>query len=129
MSEMVKTDIKITRFDDGDYYIDVIESPDMFEAKLMNKESGLSAMMCSINKYDGGHISYESFVELVALLKDDAESDFETIIENEKIEQLWEQFGDVPMNPETECIESDWNGFTIGLIRKKYGIGLKNNLT
>lgn len=128
MSEMVKTDIKITRFDDGDYYIDVIEYPHMFEAKLVNKESGLSAMMCAINKYDGGHILYESFVELVASLKDDAESDFESIIANDKmlyaddIEQakkLWEQFEDVPMNPETECIESDWKGFPIGTNREE----------
>lgn len=126
MSEMVKTDIKITRFEDEDYYIDVIETTDMFEAKLINKESGLSGMMCAINKYDGGHILYESFVELVASLKDDAESDFESIVayihDTENIEQakkLWEQFEDVPMNPETECIESDWKGFPIGTNREE----------
>ena len=31
--------------------------------------------------------------------------------EKSKVEALWEEFGDVPMNPETECIEEPWNGF------------------
>lgn len=28
--------------------------------------------------------------------------------------ELWEEFGDVPMNPETECIEVAWCGFPKG---------------
>lgn len=30
------------------------------------------------------------------------------------VKELWAEFGDVPMNPETECIECDWNGFPVG---------------
>ena len=30
------------------------------------------------------------------------------------VKELWEEFGDVPMNPETECIEYDWGWFEAG---------------
>jgi len=43
-----------------------------------------------------------------------------------KIEKLWEQFEDVPMNPDTECMD----GFLVFLqehIGKKYGTGLMNS--
>ena len=33
-------------------------------------------------------------------------------------EELWGEFGDVPMNPETECIDSDWRGFPTGTHRE-----------
>ena len=36
-----------------------------------------------------------------------------------KIEELWNEFGDVPMNPETECIEEAWNGFPAGTNREE----------
>lgn len=32
---------------------------------------------------------------------------------------LWNEFGDVPMNPDTECIEEDWNGFIAGTHREE----------
>lgn len=35
-----------------------------------------------------------------------------------QIYDLWQEFGDVPMNPITECIESDWNGFSKGTFRE-----------
>ena len=35
------------------------------------------------------------------------------------IRRLWEEFGDVPMNPETECIESGWHGFRAGTHREE----------
>ena len=28
-----------------------------------------------------------------------------------EVKELWTEFGDVPMDPETECIEADWHGF------------------
>lgn len=34
------------------------------------------------------------------------------------VKELWKEFGDVPMNPETECIEEDWNGFQAGTFRE-----------
>lgn len=33
-------------------------------------------------------------------------------------EELWNEFGDVPMNPETECIEECWYGFSAGTHRE-----------
>lgn len=36
-----------------------------------------------------------------------------------KIIDQWSEFGDVPMNPETECIECDWNGFPAGTHREE----------
>lgn len=33
--------------------------------------------------------------------------------------RLWKQFEDVPMNPETECIEEDWCGFSCGTHREE----------
>lgn len=32
--------------------------------------------------------------------------------------ELWEEFGDVPMNPATECIEVAWCGFPKGTHRE-----------
>lgn len=32
---------------------------------------------------------------------------------------LWAEFGDVPMNPETECIEEEWYGFEAGTHREE----------
>lgn len=34
------------------------------------------------------------------------------------VKELWMEFGDIPMNPETECIEEDWNGFKAGTFRE-----------
>lgn len=35
------------------------------------------------------------------------------------IYDLWLAFGEVPMNPETECIETEWNGFLAGTHREE----------
>lgn len=34
------------------------------------------------------------------------------------LNDLWEDFGDVPMNPDTEEIEVSWNGFPAGTHRE-----------
>lgn len=34
------------------------------------------------------------------------------------VKDLWDEFGDVPMNPETEEIETEWNGFPAGTHRE-----------
>lgn len=36
----------------------------------------------------------------------------------ESIKMLWNDFGNVPMNPDTECIEEDWHGFPAGTFRE-----------
>ncbi len=33
--------------------------------------------------------------------------------------KLWNEFGAIPMNPDTEEIEEDWNGFPIGTHREE----------
>ena len=35
------------------------------------------------------------------------------------IEEQWNKFGNVPMNPETECIEEEWHGFLVGTHREE----------
>lgn len=37
----------------------------------------------------------------------------------EKAKDLWDEFGDVPMNPETERIETPWHGFPTGTHREE----------
>jgi len=37
---------------------------------------------------------------------------------NINIKDLWLEFGDIPMNPETECIEEEWQDFSIGTHRE-----------
>lgn len=34
------------------------------------------------------------------------------------IRMLWDEFGNVPMDPETECIETKWHGFPAGTFRE-----------
>lgn len=41
----------------------------------------------------------------------------ELIMQN--VKELWLEFGDVPMDPETECIETEWSGFLPGTHREK----------
>lgn len=37
---------------------------------------------------------------------------------NEYVSNLWKEFGEVPVNPETGEIESEWHGFLIGTHRE-----------
>lgn len=37
---------------------------------------------------------------------------------NLDVDELWHEFGDIPMNPETECIEYDWRDFPAGTHRE-----------
>lgn len=34
------------------------------------------------------------------------------------VRSLWQEFGDVPMNPETECIDKQWHHFPAGTFRE-----------
>ena len=41
--------------------------------------------------------------------------------ESERIsaaKELWVEFGEISMNPETECIEEEWHGFSAGTFRE-----------
>lgn len=54
----------------------------------------------------------------------------------EYIKNLWLEFGDVPMNPETECIDEEWNEFSTGTHREEvwswfeetYGVSVAKDL-
>ena len=35
------------------------------------------------------------------------------------VQAIWDEFGDVPMDPQTECIEEDWRGFEAGTHREE----------
>lgn len=57
-----------------------------------------------------------------------SDSDWNELDYNEEIikftnkelaKELWECFGNVPMNPETEEIEEEWNGFSVGTHREE----------
>ena len=37
----------------------------------------------------------------------------------DSVKMLWQEFGDVPMDPETECIEEEWHGFKKGTAREE----------
>lgn len=53
-----------------------------------------------------------------------------------RIKDLWDEFGDVPMDPETECIESKWHHFPAGTHREdiwhwfehEFGLSVGDNL-
>ena len=38
---------------------------------------------------------------------------------DEVLEELWAQFADIPMNPETECIEAPFMGWGVGISREE----------
>lgn len=38
---------------------------------------------------------------------------------NDSIQNLWKDFGDVPMDPKTECIEENWHCFKAGTHREE----------
>ena len=46
--------------------------------------------------------------------------DIEPLLDRDEVlEELWEQFGDIPMNPETECIEEKFMGWGPGIHREE----------
>lgn len=38
---------------------------------------------------------------------------------DQQLEEMWERFGDIPMNPETECIEQPFMHWTEGTHREE----------
>jgi len=42
--------------------------------------------------------------------------------------RLWHEFGDVPMNLDTECIEEEWHGFPVGTHREDIWEWFENTL-
>ena len=54
-------------------------------------------------------------------MNDNFDNSFDLVAENsmEDSKELWEEFGDVPMNPETECIDVEWRDFPAGTHREE----------
>ena len=63
------------------------------------------------------------FVSMTHLENDEADNICNnnelSICDSNRCAALWCEFGDIPMNPETECIESEWNGFPVGTHREE----------
>lgn len=60
------------------------------------------------------HIDYGDYSALM-----DGLEEIDTLRERDKIlEDLWAEFSDVPMNPETECMEAPFLGFPAGTFRE-----------
>lgn len=85
-----------------------------------------------------GHLSCVSFPytevkEFIEMLTEKFEdihpdSDWNELDYNEEIikftnkefaKELWQRFGDIPMNTQTEEIEEKWNGFSVGTHREE----------
>lgn len=50
----------------------------------------------------------------------DGLTDIETLKDRDiELEELWERFADIPMNPETECIEEPFMGWGVGIHREE----------
>lgn len=59
-------------------------------------------------------IGYGEYVSLM-----DGLEEIDTLAERDKIlEDLWANFADVPMNPETECMDAEFLGFPVGTPRE-----------
>ncbi len=68
-------------------------------------------------------------VDILLNIKDEEDEDHEEycpfcntkscLMDLGTVNDLWNEFGDIPMNPETEKLEENWNGFGIGTYREE----------
>lgn len=74
------------------------------------------AALDALNKqYVEGSIPYDPYSLIF-----DGLNDFDTLQDRDNdLKELWEMFGDVPMNPETECMEEAFLGFPAGTHREE----------
>ena len=50
----------------------------------------------------------------------DSLTEIETLRERDsELKELWSEFGDIPINPETECIEERFMGWGVGTHREE----------
>lgn len=62
-----------------------------------------------------GRIEYQQYSDLM-----DAVQEIEPLRDrDEELEEIWSLFGDVPMNPETECLEEPFMGWGAGIHREE----------
>lgn len=62
---------------------------------------------CFRNRYNNDFSNIDEFIRMTQF----AENIYCPDCYQKRLAELWKEFGDVPMNPETECIETDWYGF------------------
>ena len=64
---MTKTNIQITRYEDGDFYVDIIDNGPDFEAWLTAKEYGVSEMLmaCPKDQENGCDVDFYAFLSMV----------------------------------------------------------------
>lgn len=64
---MTVTDTRITRYEDGDFYVDIVESRIDFEAWLCRKDYGVAEMLiaCPKEQPNGIDVDYFAFVSMV----------------------------------------------------------------
>ena len=69
----IVNNVKITRYETECFWIDIIETEDMFEAWLTGKDYGVSNLMfgCPKEQSNGHNISADGFMELVENNLDD----------------------------------------------------------
>lgn len=108
-----------------DLKIDQIENDEEF----CDKEYNAIMNYCAERKF---LVTYD---DLVCIVNRGLNDSFE-YRRAEYIKNLWLEFGNVPMNPETECIKKEWNGFAAGTHREEiwtyfediYGISVTKDL-
>lgn len=66
---MTKTNIQITRFKDYNYWVDIIDTGENYEAWLSHKDMGIGELMFGVPKVqsDGRTISYDEFCDMVKI--------------------------------------------------------------
>jgi len=65
--------------------------------------------------HEHGRIDYGDYSAIF-----DGLTEFDTLRDRDReLEELWDRFTDVPMNPETECIEAPFFGWGPGIHREE----------
>lgn len=63
---MTRTDAKITRYADGKFMIDIVDTTTMYEAWLRHESYGCSDLMFGVSKDDNSsETTYEAFLNMV----------------------------------------------------------------
>lgn len=63
----------------------------------------------------GNRIDYRDYLTIFEGL-----DEIDTLLDRDKaLEELWDQFADIPINPETECIEEKFLGWGPGISREE----------
>ena len=88
-----------------------------YEAVLVDTQRLVNHEYCGIYRYPGGTACHdlESIKSYFTVLE---QIPSELINKDRELEQAWDQFTDIPMNPETEEIEESFLFFPVGTPRE-----------